>query len=475
MIRFFIPIKTLSITIAVLSLGILAVRSLLRLEAHWDTFMYHVPFAALRGGLEISYEMNDRMRDFFLGYPPLPHFLQGILWRFSGSVNGTGVINYGAFVAFLAFCHKKLSAPFWLVCLIALTAPMVLIHMTVSYVDLFANSLLSIGICSFVYLFFFGQEGDRSLLIMGLIGLVGANWSKYLMVPITSVFFALFFLKYSFSGKHERRRQSILLIVAAIFIAWAPYVKNLIYYRNPFWPVKVPIVSSAFPYTVDTDIGGLEQRPPSLKNSSQIRLFFSSLLEFNHPKSHSDAPRWVLDQGQEESTFRMGGFWNVSVVIFLTCALLMSILLDQRKGMLFALFSVSLLFFVSILPQSHELRYYQFIPLCWAGTIGMLFPPFHRKYNQAALCFLILVLGLFVYMAKVNRAYYKIERLDYKKAADLWAVSPWWDRLKPGVRYCVISVRPIAFLMTGPTMREFEIIDRSREDLCPQGSVPLKE
>lgn len=175
--------------IALAALADLAVRAAVRLELRWDTFMYHIPFAALRGGLRIPYDMNETMGARYQGFPPLPHLLQGMLWRLTGSINATGVVNYLAFVAFLAYCHIALKARFWLVALIALSAPMVLIHTTVSYVDLFGNSLLAIGISSCLYLYLFPERSSRSVLLWG-----AAEWwdklergQKYCVVDMVPI------------------------------------------------------------------------------------------------------------------------------------------------------------------------------------------------------------------------------------------------------------------------------------------------
>ena len=115
----------------VLVLTLLFLRSILRLEPRWDTFFYHLPFAAIRGGLDLPYVFNDTLDNIYKGFPPLAHFVQGLLWRITGSVNATGCVNLLAFLAFLIFCYRRLKAPFWLVAMIALTAPLVLIHTTV--------------------------------------------------------------------------------------------------------------------------------------------------------------------------------------------------------------------------------------------------------------------------------------------------------------------------------------------------------
>lgn len=463
--------------IILIALCDLAVRAVLRLELRWDTFWYHIPFAALRGGLNIPYEMLEAMKERYLGFPPLPHLLQGILWRLSGSINATGIINYMAFIFFLIFCHFKLKARFWLVALIALTSPTVLIHTTVSYVDLFANSLLAIGISACIYMYIFDQQQDRSLLIWGLTGLIGATWSKYQLVPIAAIFFLFFIFIYVCRAykKVDNRFQSLLLVVIAILLAAAPYLKNLALYKNPFWPVKVPLTGELFPYKEDPQVEGLVQRPPPLKDLSQFELFFHSLFEIGHPKHYDHRPRWIIDQGNASIAFRSGGFWNVAVIIYLISSMAILILLNRKKGLYFVLLTASLICFLAILPQSHELRYYQFLPLCWAATIGMLYPYFQKQYTRTAFFALLLFTSLFLYMVEVNRIHYRIEKIGYLEAAEAWGAQKWWKRLQQNVPYCPIDMAPIGILLTGPTMSEFQIIDRSHENLCPPNSMILKK
>ncbi len=463
--------------IVIVALSILAIRSVLRLGLRWDTFSYHIPFASLRGGLNIPYEMNEEMYNFYQGFPPLPHLIQGILWRITGSMNATGVVNYIAFCIFLVFCHRKLNARFWLVALIALTTPMILIHVTDNYIDLFSNSFLAIGISSCIYMYHFNQYQDRSLLIWSLFGLVAAAWSKYQLVPVTAVFF-IFLLIIYLRPKFwvaKKRRKFLAIVAMGLIIAASPYIKNLAFYQNPFWPLKLPLVGEWFPYEYDQTISLLKQKPPPLTHLSQIELFIHSLFEINHPTSYNHRPRWIIDQGNAWLAFRMGGFWNISVVINLILVVILSLLFHRKKGTYLILAMALFLCFQAILPQSHELRYYQYLPLSWAATIAMLFPHVYKEFPRISLCILLLLSSLFLYITRVNWHNYNIEKIDYLTAAKLWGASTWWDQLKPGVRYCVVGMQPISIFMTGPTMSEFYIIDRYDEKCWPENSVIIKK
>jgi hypothetical protein len=459
--------------IALAALADLAVRAAVRLELRWDTFMYHIPFAALRGGLRIPYEMNETMGARYQGFPPLPHLLQGMLWRLTGSINATGVVNYLAFVAFLAYCHIALKARFWLVALIALSAPMVLIHTTVSYVDLFGNSLLAIGVSSCLYLYLFPERFSRSVLLCGLAGLVGAAWSKYLLVPPVVLVWCLFVAVSLCRSRREvcSLPRALVPLAAAALLAALPYLKNFAVYGNPFWPMPMPIMMQSFPYTEDPH--PIAQRPPPLKDASQPTLFIHSLFEIKHPTHYGDRPRWIIDQGNAWIAFRMGGFWNVGVVAYLLSTMIMLVVHDRRTGTITSIVTVGVLCFVAILPQSHELRFYQFIPLSWAAAIGILFPHLRKQVPLGALAFLMITTGLFAYMVYENQVHYRISNVDYMTAAREWGAAEWWDKLERGQKYCVVDMVPIGILLTGPTMSEYSIVERSREALCPPGTTVL--
>ena len=459
--------------LALLALGDLAVRAALRLELRWDTFLYHLPFAALRGGLPIPYDMNDLMRDRYEGFPLLADLVQGALWRLTGSINATGVVNYLAFVAFLVYCHFALRARFWLVALIALTAPMVVIHTTVSYVDLFGNSLLAIGMSSCLHLYLFPERRARAVLLGGLTGLIGAAWTKFNLVPVVGLGLCLCLAVSLRRPLREAlsKRRVVLVVVAAAMLAAVPYIKNIAVYGNPFWPIRVPVVATWFPYKLDAAAENVVQRPPPLREYTGARVFVHSLLELNHPTRYADRPRWIIDQGNAWIAFRTGGYWVVGVVFYVVTMMTMLVAHDRRTGTIAGLAAIATLGLVAILPQSHDLRYYMFIPLTWAAAVGMLFPQFKRRSPMLALVLLTVMLGLFSYMVSENRVHYRISKVDYLDAARAWGADQWWPRFQRGETYCAVGMDPIGMMLTGPTMSEYSIVDRSHEALCPDGTI----
>jgi hypothetical protein len=266
------------------------------------------------------------------------------------------------------------------------------------------------------------------------------------------------------------RQHAALLCAAATIVAASPYIKNWVLFGNPFWPLRVPLVGDMFPYLGDAmKHGALVELPQSLRGHGQADLFLRSLFEINVPTSYLVRPRWIIDQGDSEM-FRMGGFWNVAVVFYLVTVMVMLVVCKGRRGMVAGAGILALLGLVALLPQSHELRYFQFIPLTGAATIGVLLSRFKEVAPRAALTLLPVVMGLFLHMVGENWAHYRIERIDQAAAAEIWGATEFWPRLERGKTYCAVDMVPMAMLLTGPTLSEYHIVDRSRAALCPAGS-----
>ena len=465
--------------VAMVALVDLAVRSAILLDPSGsDTFFYHLPFAALRGGVPVPYDMNAAVRAQFDAFPPLPELVQGLLWRITGSVNATGVVNFIAFGVFLVYAQKVFRAPIWLVALISLTAPLVLIHTSVDYVDLFGNAFLAIGVSSVLFAHLFPERRSRTVVIGGLAGLTLAAWSKYLLVPVVIVAFitlAVMVIRSTAAFRFSRRQAAAVILVFAV-LASAPYVKNLAVYGNPFWPERVPIVGEMLPYLDDPAGAGVEiDRPPDLRNAPQFQVFVESLFETRNPIRYDDRPRWILDQFQfsPATAHRMGGFWGIGTAIFLALTAGMLIAYRRRAGVIASLAGLALLCFVGVLPQSNELRYYMFLPLTWAAAIGMLFQPLGIRFPRASAGLLVVVLVLFGYIVSENWRYYQIGAQDNKAAAEVWGAAKFWPFLKRGETYCAVDMYPLGFLLTGPTLSEFSIVDRSKASLCPPGTIVI--
>jgi hypothetical protein len=469
--------RAVEIAGSILALGamvVLALRAALRLELRWDTFMYHLPFAARRGGLGVAYQSPPYLQACYNGFPPLPHFLQGALWRLTGSINATGVLNYLALLLFLVFAWRWLGARLWVLVLLSLTIPLVLIHAASSYVDLFSNALLAIGVAAFLATILFDRWMEKGLLLWALAGMAGAAWSKYSTAPIVGALFVGYLTAYTLRGKDPKARRLLSWVLVAILVAGAPYFKNFLLYRNPTWPGGIPALKRYFPALIDTGAMQRLQSPPPLAHLSQPELFVHSMFEIGHPTVYPHRERWIIDQGSAWLAYRSGGFWVVGVITANLAAILLAFLSSRRDGFIVAASIAVMWSIVSVLPQSHELRYFQFLPLTSASLMAMWIPRVRPSYPATTLVILCLVFGEFVWISKVNRVYYRVERVGYERAAEMLAIRPLWSSLESGKPYCAVGFEPAAFLLTGPTMREFKIIDRPDASLCPPDTVIVR-
>ncbi len=463
------------IAAAVIIVGsVLAVRAAVRLEERWDTFHYHIPFAAIRGGLGVPYTPDDVMARFFEGFPPLPHLLQGVLWRLTGSINATGTINIIAFAAMLALAHRHLGRRGHVVALVALTTPLVLIHTAVSYVDLFGNSALALGFGVILYRQWASHEVVPKALPIAIGGLIVAAWSKFMLAPIAAVgFIALAAIEWRAPWRSRSERRRVLIWIGlGLLLANLTYLDNFVRFGNPFWPVRLPIdaLAEAVPFAIDVRQQTTPYRPPPLAHLPDWRLFWLSLFEVGHPTSYPDRARWIIDQGQSWESFRMGGFWGVHVVACGVSVLVSALALDRRRGAGLIASLAVMLVFVSFLPRSHDLRYYMFLPLVWALVIGFLHGPLSQAHPRVAAGLLAVHLAMFLWVLPQNRAHLRIHRYGYADAAAASVAPQWWAVMTPGETYCAVRFAPIAFLLTGPTMSEHTIIARTRAELCPEGT-----
>lgn len=469
------PVEIAGSVLALVAMTVLGLRAALRLELRWDTFGYHLPFAAMRGGLHIPYELPPYWEACYHGFPPLPEFVQGVLWHVTGSINATGVVNYLAFVLFLIFAWRQLQARLWVVAVLSLTAPLVLIHAASSYVDLFSNALLAIGVTGFLAMMLFDRWDDAVLLNWSLLGMAGAAWSKFSTMPIVLLLFVGCLIVYGRRMADAKARRLFFRVAILFVLALLPYLKNIAVYRNPTWPGGIPALQGAIPSLQFTGAIHDMQTPPPLMHASHTSLFFHSLFEIHHPTSYPARERWNIDQGNAWIAYRSGGFWVVSVITTALAAVLLGFLSRPRNGVILAAAIATMWLVVSVLPQSHELRYFQFLPLTMAAVIGMLVTRVRARYPATVLVILCVILCEFVWISKVNRTYYRVEKMGYTQAAAVWGMDRYWSTMEPGKTYCAIGFQPMGMMLTGPTMHEFHIVDRTPEDVCPTGLPVLRK
>jgi hypothetical protein len=153
----------------------------------------------------------------------------------------------------------------------------------------------------------------------------------------------------------------LLMMIALIGfspIIFASLVKNTIVFGNPFYPIGFSIFGMTLPHTLMPGV----TTPLYLRDAPQSLRWLLSIFEFRA----YDARRPVLWTGEQGylpdgvPADRMGGYFFVYVIFSL---LLFATLVRRnraRPGRVAAGFFVLLSALTSLLPQSHELRYYMY-------------------------------------------------------------------------------------------------------------------
>jgi hypothetical protein len=331
----------------------------------WDSGYYHLPFAARLVGIlpPRAFVFHPANAARFEGFPLLGERLEGLLWRATGRPEGANLVSFGSLLLFALFLRRRFAVPLQLTTLALLAVPLVHTHAPSAYVDLPANIALSVTVLLTIQSF--ASPAPVTALTLagaGASAAVAANM-KALLHPIVALSLvalaarALLPRARDLPPQDARRRTLVTVCAIAVFLPliFATPLANLAAHGNPYYPVRMSLLGHALPGTEDA----YASSPPWLAGASRPLRFVCSLLEIGI-RPLTDEHRWTVDQWMpdESGGNRMGGFFGAYVV--LNVALLVWRALCDRSpesraaGIGFAALTVA----VSLMPQSHELRYY---------------------------------------------------------------------------------------------------------------------
>ena len=361
--------------LALLAWGLLAsmfAAALHDMSLAWDVWSYHLPFAARIAGIvpadRFGFDPLDQAR--FAGFPLLMETLQGALWRVTGRPESANLVAFSAVPLFAWFLKRRFAVPFHFSVLALLAVPLVQIHATSCYIDLPANAAASVVVLLAADAWARPEPPTgRSLLLAGASAAIAIN-SKALTHPI--VLLALLAIAARAlpplvrglregRGTPARREGSrtLLAIALALPVVFATPAKNAVLHHNPYYPEKVDVLGAHLP--------GVEEpyssSPAWLEHAARPARFAASVVEIGLGPMTSTR-RWTIDQWTPPSDpgYRMGGFFGAYVIANLAL-LAWRVVRDRREREVRAAAAgfAALTAVVSVMPQSHELRYY----MCW--------------------------------------------------------------------------------------------------------------
>jgi hypothetical protein len=438
--------------------GRLAAKAFLNFPADWDFLAYHLPGALAAWGLT-TYTPEPRLVAVIAGFPPLPRIVEGALVLATGRFSAAGALNLvgvAGLVAGLVWLYGRTISLRWLLTAL-LGVPLVVIHLTSGYVDLFTACWLALALAALSEL-----EPDarrpRAGAWLAVAALGAAQLSKFQAWPVAAVIaVAVLWRLAALTRSGALSRRAALAAVAALGLvlgAWP--VRNLVAFHNPVYPVVFPLAPKLFPNaTIDAD-SGVYNLPVWLAAAPRPLRFAASALEWS--RFHSgDRFVWSVDASAHADNarsphHRLGGWfpWTLAALAFGSLAALRRRLIPRSALASFAAAVV----LVAFLPQSHELRYWLFIPLGLAIATARTFASERPPRAVGAMlvlgaAFVLLVVKPFAIDSRPPEAFAPLA------ARAFWAEQSAHPKPEP-VRIC--DVNPNGIYYAGPNFREYRVI-----------------
>ena len=330
----------------------------------WDVWYYHLPFAARINGMldPSSYAFGRLNQARFDGFPLLGEALQGLLWRITGRPESAAFVSFAAVPGLAWFLRRTFGATPHVAVLALLAIPLVQIHATGCYVDLPANACVTM-LALLVYRQIVRREAPSQRVLIGAAALaIAAANMKFQLVPVvivTSVVLVATALR-----RDARRSARLLVVAIALPLVFATPLKNMVRHGNPVWPVELQLLGKSLPHLE----GAYASSPDWLANVPRPVRWSASVLELGLRPVASHA-RWSLDQWTppRDPGYRMGGFFGAYAIVNVAALLLAVFVQRSRESKVAFWFAGGATLVASLMPQSHELRYYMFWMLLLVG------------------------------------------------------------------------------------------------------------
>lgn len=336
----------------------------------WDVWYYHLPFAARLAGLVdvASYTQSPLNEERFQGFPLFAEALQGLAWRVTGRPEAANLVAFAALPGLALFLRRERGVPLHLTFLALVAVPLVQIHASAAYVDLFANACAAVVVLGAWQVVVSGRPPSvRRLVVLGLVAAAAAN-SKFQIVPVVLAAAAVLLVSAARAGDlpedRRARRMRLLVVALAVPVVLATPIKNAALHGNPVWPVELRVAGVALP----SREGAYASSPRWLEHVPRPVRFAASALELG-ARPVASGRRWSIDQWTppDDPGYRMGGFFGAYVVVNVLALAWAALRRRTREARLAAAFATGLTLVVSLLPQSHELRYYMVWMLVLVG------------------------------------------------------------------------------------------------------------
>jgi hypothetical protein len=434
-------------------------KALLELSTDWDFLSYHLPGALSRFGLTslIPHWKTQAINE---GFPPLANTMQGFFALVCGRISAANALNSVGFL--LCLCGlkvlfgKNLSLRWFLT--FCLSIPLIVRHLYSGYIDLWSNLFLMLAFAALIK--FFENRHNKQAQLIFFCSIAASVFSKYLTWPIAALLSSVFVFSLLRDFSKNRKQLAFgIVILALIFFSWP--IRNYALYSNPVYP----IVPSFFP----KETPGLQylgarrpkenNTPVYLHESTNFFRFISSAYELNRLQSSPYKYEWSYDQAAK--TFReparasphqrMGGWFiaSMSILSFLFLLALFRRSIPTPAGATF----LGCFILTAIMPQSHELRYWLYIPL----SLILLFVLHEKSYPRHILIAARGLLSICACYVLFSLSPYPID-WSTPEAYALPAAKEFWNQHPRATEpICITAPRGQALFFAGPSFSEIPV------------------
>ena len=376
--------------IAIVTFALIVVRALTTVDTNWDTLQYHWAFAARAAGLcDVQcFAFDPHLEQRYLAFPMLFHTAYGVLWRTFGTPAAGHAATIVTVVGLCVYLWRRFAVPLAWSWLGLLAVPLVQIHLSASYADLAANAALTLGILAFLRIVMVPTQSPTTDLVVAWVGLTICAGSKLQLIPVAALVWCA--IIFAVARAQQRRLHQVQwihisgLAILGVVSLLPQLIFNTWHFHNPFYPIAMRIAGAHLPgnETLKSIQQTMSVSTQWLDFPGWVR-WLASVLEFDAFRGRT--PPWTVDQGdvlRSSPSFRMGGYFCVYVLGLV--AIVLSRLRERNVRPLLAILAVATVT-CALLPNSHELRYYQFWMLALVSAVLMLaFTPALASSSQPA-------------------------------------------------------------------------------------------
>ncbi len=412
----------------------------------WDTWAYHLPFSAKLFGFEElskNFIFDKGIKARYQGFPLVAEFIQALLWHLTGSLSSTALINSISLAGFILCAAKYGKSSLSILTFGILSVPLISIHSLSAYIDLFFGVGIAFQYLSAVVIYRHLREEVISKKLVSvwcgvyiLTSFVASNtkmWGPVISLSITFyLFYEILKIKYLNLRRIEYYKITFLFFIICL-ISCSNLIKNSILYKNPIYPIK---------YTIPVLNFHLEGPEPEYKNSPGYAENFGLLRKPIYFALSVTEYDWIIrgveasysiDSGAGDhplrySTARTGGLWVgvILVSLFLVVAMWVIAISSGYLRIGATSFPLTLFCFLILItcfmPQSHELRYFLYLPIILMFNLGFLIKLLDKNEILNILISFI-YLGLFLFSLSVLCGESFSSLAIYKSQSDIIGVT----------------------------------------------------